>query len=954
MDRFAEIANEFYINKNRGLVKIEPVKIDDRIISLEKNDNNAFELYEKIHTPSQVKQGIALLRKKYEEYMKVYSPQFDSLEKRLELKHFVFTDANGKKTKIKLPHYGGPTGKCSVIYETEFQIESFINKSVFICFKAVDYIAEVFVNDIFVGNHEGFFAPFEFDITDAVKSGKNTLKVIVKNDFTMSNGGDKVYAATGLGWDDSQKGWHHCPPGLGIYNSVAVEIREPQHIIDIFPRFNATDGKGEIWIDCNSTEYSPKNVKFQISVYGRNFKETVYEDIIFTPSTVAEAGMSDTLNMAAMIASGRLGKAEELKLMGGFHRFKQAMEISNPKIWTPDTPYLYTVVVKMYVDDEIKSVKQRNFGIREFSQDLKSSPKGAFLLNGKEIKLFGANTMGFEQQDVFKGDFEQLIDDILLSKLCNMNFWRVTQRPVQEEVYDYCDMLGLMIQTDLPLFGVLRINKVNEVLRQVTEMERLVRSHPCCILDSYINEPFPNASNKPHRMVNREQLMDFFDMADKFVHMENPDRVTKHVDGDYDPPSNKLQDNHCYTMWYNGHGIDTGMLNKGYWIENKPNWHCGCGEFGSEGLDNLSVMQKYYPKEWIEEPFNPRKIISSQVWNFHKFFYETPKKIEDWIEDSQEYQAFATKIMTSSFRRNEYMNTFAIHLFIDAFPSGWMKAVMDCDRNPKKAFYTYMDCLSPVFCNIRSDQFKFFDNKEIVLDTYVCNETEQTIDSVKYFVETDGKIIFSAQSKAIKGKSQGKISFMPPKVNERKKISVYMGAFSSDRLLHFAKEEYELFPYEKCNSPEFISYDEYVKHKELYDGELQNGKCLYFAPLNEGKYNIAGKNITVTRCRMSPVYTVSRDTGHKWVADLEKNDFGYLYDSHCDRLAPILYATFEADDVTPILTSMNKNDDNSYATKLACGEFAVGNGKVVICQISTQNRESNPIIVKFLNSMSKN
>ena len=100
MDRFAEIANEFYINKNRGLVKIEPVKIDDRIISLEKNDNNAFELYEKIHTPSQVKQGIALLRKKYEEYMKVYSPQFDSLEKRLELKHFVFTDANGKKTKI--------------------------------------------------------------------------------------------------------------------------------------------------------------------------------------------------------------------------------------------------------------------------------------------------------------------------------------------------------------------------------------------------------------------------------------------------------------------------------------------------------------------------------------------------------------------------------------------------------------------------------------------------------------------------------------------------------------------------------------------------------------------------------------------------------------------------------------------------------------------------------------
>ena len=673
MDRFAEIANEFYIDKNRGLVKIAPTEIAENNISLKKGEENSFKPYEKIHTQYEVKQGIADLRKKYSKYMKVYTPHFDSIEKRIELKNFVLTDTNGEKSEIELPHYGGPIGKCSVVYETEFEIGPYTDKSIYICFKAVDYIAEVFVNGIFVGNHEGFFAPFEFNITDAVNPGKNNLKIIVKNDFRMGDNGDKVYAATGLGWDDSKQGWHHCPPGLGIYNSVAVEIRERQHITDIYPRFNTTDGKGEIWIECNSDEHISKNAHFEISVYGCNFKETVFENISFSPSTIIQVGMSDTLNMAHMIATGKIGKAKELELAGGFNRFKKSIEIPNPKIWTPDTPYLYTAVVKMYVDGEIKSIKARKFGIREFSQDLESSPKGAFYLNGREIRLFGANTMGFEQQDVFKGNFEQLIDDILLAKLCNMNFWRITQRPVQEEVYDYCDMLGLMVQTDLPLFGVIRINKFNEVLRQVTEMERLVRSHPCCILDSYINEPFPNADNKPHLMINREQLMDFFDMADKLVHMENPDRVTKHVDGDYDPPSKKLQDNHCYTMWYNGHGIDTGMLNKGYWIENKPNWYCGCGEFGSEGFDSLSVMKKYYPKDWLKEPFDPGKVIASQICNFHKFFYETPKRIEDWVEDSQEYQAFATKIMTSAFRRNEYMNTFAIHLFIDAFPSGWMR-----------------------------------------------------------------------------------------------------------------------------------------------------------------------------------------------------------------------------------------------------------------------------------------
>ena len=41
-------------------------------------------------------------------------------------------------------------------------------------------------------------------------------------------------------------------------------------------------------------------------------------------------------------------------------------------------------------------------------------------LNGKKIRLRGANTMGFEQQDVLRGDFDQLIDDILLANLCNI------------------------------------------------------------------------------------------------------------------------------------------------------------------------------------------------------------------------------------------------------------------------------------------------------------------------------------------------------------------------------------------------------------------------------------------------------------------------------------------------------------------------------------------------------
>ncbi|NBN93575.1 MAG: hypothetical protein EBV35_07085 [Betaproteobacteria bacterium] len=108
-----------------------------------------------------------------------------------------------------------------------------------------------------------------------------------------------------------------------------------------------------------------------------------------------------------------------------------------------------------------------------------------------------------ELLSVMRGDFDQLVEDLLLAKVCNMNFLRLTQRPVQSEIYDYADMLGLMLQSDLPFFGVVRRNTVCEAIRQAAEMERLVRNSPASIMVTYINEPFQNAHGKPERHLQR-------------------------------------------------------------------------------------------------------------------------------------------------------------------------------------------------------------------------------------------------------------------------------------------------------------------------------------------------------------------------------------------------------------------------------------------------------------------
>ena len=109
-------------------------------------------------------------------------------------------------------------------------------------FQCVDYKALIYVNGCYVGSHEGFFAPFEFDITDYLQR-ENELIIEVQNDVSILGegpvlDGDKIYAATGPGWDDPQLGWHHCPAGAGVFGTVQFEYRPSVFIRDVFVRPN--------------------------------------------------------------------------------------------------------------------------------------------------------------------------------------------------------------------------------------------------------------------------------------------------------------------------------------------------------------------------------------------------------------------------------------------------------------------------------------------------------------------------------------------------------------------------------------------------------------------------------------------------------------------------------------------------------------------------------------------
>ncbi|MGW8257574.1 MAG: hypothetical protein ACWGMZ_08825, partial [Thermoguttaceae bacterium] len=300
-----------------------------------------------------------------------------------------------------------------------------------------------------------------------------------------------------------------------------------------------------------------------------------------------------------------------------------------------------------------------------------------------------------------------------------------------------------------------------------------------------------------------------FEVADIVVHMANPDRVIKAVDGDYDPPGPGMPDNHCYCGWYDGHGVDIGKLHKGYWQNVKPGWVYGCGEFGSEGLDSVELMRKHYPKSWLpqtpeqDKTWNPSRIPGAQTNAKHGSFFDTQHSLADWVKTSRAYQAWVTRVMTEAFRRDRHMQSFAIHLFIDAFPAGWMKVIMDYDRQPKPAWFAYHEALTPLMVNLRSDHRAFFAGEPIEVEAWICNDRDKAPRNatLHYQLELNGKVLQSGSTAAniplMDSAYQGNLPFRAPPVSVRSKVIVRLGLLdNAGKVLHDTSLAFDVFPRE--------------------------------------------------------------------------------------------------------------------------------------------------------------
>ena len=328
-DFFSEIAVDRYESRSELLVSPEPASVPDRTLPLDKSIGaSAFKPVSRTKTAADLQRELEQYRREMSKFLADLSPALGAHRIVLDLDEFDWREeteadrhnftttlaGSGEWKHVNIPHYGPPLGRAVTYYRVNFQVtaEMLQKGSLFVAFDGVDYKAHVFVNGAFLGSHEGFFAPFEFDFTPYARLGDNTLLVKVENDhiFMGSLGGvnsdtldgDKLYGATGLGYDEPQLGWHHCPPAMGICQGVRVEARSRCFIKDVYVRPLVDENRAEAWIEVYNCELRNVPIAFDISVYGQNFPEMVFCDRRINVTTAQIAGHGDLDKQLSQLA----------------------------------------------------------------------------------------------------------------------------------------------------------------------------------------------------------------------------------------------------------------------------------------------------------------------------------------------------------------------------------------------------------------------------------------------------------------------------------------------------------------------------------------------------------------------------------------------------------------------------------------------------------------------------
>lgn len=275
------------------------------------------------------------------------------------------------------------------------------NKKVVLHFGAVDWRTDIWINDIKVGQHEGGYNPFQFDITPFLTRGNQKLVVKVWDPT------DRGYQARGKQIERPQGIWY--TPVTGIWQTVWLEPVDQAYITHLKTVPN---------IDGN-------NVSILAATEG-----TFMTDIIEVK----------VLDKGQLVGTGKAVVGQEVHV-----------SVPNAKLWSPESPYLYDMEVSILRNGVASDKLKSYFGMRKVSTARDANGVVRLQLNNKDYFHFGPLDQGWWPDGLYTAPTDEaLLYDIKKTKDFGYNMIRKHVKVEPARWYYHCDREGILVWQDMP------------------------------------------------------------------------------------------------------------------------------------------------------------------------------------------------------------------------------------------------------------------------------------------------------------------------------------------------------------------------------------------------------------------------------------------------------------------------------------------------------------------------
>lgn len=301
-------------------------------------------------------------------------------------------------------------------YRTTFKVPgNWKGKRLMLNFEAVDWRADVFVNDILVGTHTGGYTHFSFDVTPYLNGGTNTLvvKVLDGTDNDLQPRGKQVSNPKGI--------WYTAVSG--IWQSVWIEPVAKAHVADYNVVSNIKDGSVEVSV-CTEGTQEGDVVRVALREGGIGYS--------------TESGAEGTV-----VADGKV-------VPGG----TVTLNVQDAKLWTPDSPYLYGLDLQVLRNGKVIDKVRAYTAIREVNTFIKNKNTNLMGLNGEALFHFGPLDQGWWPDGLYTAPTDEALEyDIRKTKDFGFNMIRKHVKVEPARWYYHCDRLGMIVWQDMPSFS---------------------------------------------------------------------------------------------------------------------------------------------------------------------------------------------------------------------------------------------------------------------------------------------------------------------------------------------------------------------------------------------------------------------------------------------------------------------------------------------------------------------